>query len=212
MKGIFISLEGIEGTGKTTQARLLSEYLIKKGCDTVLTEEPGGTAIGRRIREVVLSIAHAEMHCITELLLYNASRCQHIKEVITPALNAGKVVITDRFTDSTHAYQGIGRGINTDFIFWLDKFVTGGLRPALTLLLDIDVETGLKRNRGASKIDRLELEDLEFHKSVRTGFHAIAAKEPTRIKVIDASGSIDDIHAKIVEAVEAFLSAGKETA
>lgn len=212
MKGIFISLEGIEGTGKTTQARLLSEYLIKKGYESVLTEEPGGTAIGRRIREVVLSIAHTEMHCITELLLYNASRCQHVKEVIAPALNAGKVVITDRFTDSTHAYQGIGRGINTDFIFWLDKFVTGGLMPDLTLLLDLDVETGLKRNRGANKVDRLEIEDLEFHKNVRTGFHALAAKEPARIKVIDASVSIDEIHGRIVETVEAFLSAGKEIA
>lgn len=212
MKGIFISLEGIEGTGKTTQARLLSEYLSKKGYESVLTEEPGGTAIGRRIREVVLSLAHVEMHCITELLLYNASRCQHVKEVIAPALNAGKVVITDRFTDSTHAYQGIGRGINTDFIFWLDKFVTGGLMPDLTLLLDIDVETGLKRNRGANKVDRLELEDLEFHKNVRTGFQAIAAKEPARVKVIDAADSIDNIHVRIVETVEAFLSAGKETA
>lgn len=210
MKGIFISLEGIEGTGKTTQAHLLSEYLIKKGYTPLLTEEPGGTAIGRRIREVVLSVEHSEMHCITELLLYNASRCQHIKEVLAPALNAGRVVITDRFTDSTLAYQGIGRGINTDFILWLDKFVTGGLRPDLTLLLDIEVETGLKRNRGANKVDRLELEDLEFHKNVRAGFQEIAAKEPARMKVINASGSIEEIHSKIVVTVEEFLSAGEK--
>lgn len=210
MKGIFISFEGIEGTGKTTQAALLAEYFMKKGYETVLTEEPGGTRIGRSIREVLLRVEHSEMHCITELLLYNASRCQHINEIIMPALNAGKIVITDRFTDSTHAYQGYGRGISLEFISALDKFVTGGLMPDLTFLLDMDAEAGLRRNRGANKIDRLELEDIAFHKNVRTGFVEIAGREWARIKQIDASGSIDEIHSCIVEAAEKFLPAIKE--
>lgn len=202
MKGLFISLEGIEGTGKTTQARLLSEHLARKGYAPVLTEEPGGTSIGLRIREVLLKIEHKEMHHLTELFLYNASRCQHIHELILPSINAGKIVITDRFSDSTTAYQGYGRGIDLMLLETLDGIVTGGLKPDLTLLLDIDVETGLKRNRGANKVDRLELEDIDFHNKVRSGYLELARKKPERIKVIDASGDTKTVQKLIIEALK----------
>lgn len=207
MKGFFISLEGIEGTGKTTQAKLLAEHLSGKGYSTVVTEEPGGTSIGLRIREVLLKVEHSEMHSLTELLLYNASRCQHIHELILPSLEAGKVVITDRFSDSTLAYQGYGRGLDLNLIETLDRIVTGGLKPDLTLLLDIDVETGLRRNRGANKVDRLELEDIAFHRKVKAGYLEIARREQERIKVVDSSGGIGEIQRRIVEVVDAFFTA-----
>lgn len=206
MKGLFISFEGIEGTGKTTQARLLAEYLSRSGLVTMLTEEPGGTPIGKRIREILLNVEHKEMHPLTELLLYNASRCQHANEVILPALNEGKVVITDRFSDSTAAYQGYGRGIDINLLDTLDKVATGGLKPDLTFLLDIDVETGLRRNRGANKVDRLELETIDFHNRVRKGYLELSSKDPGRIKIIESSGTIEEIHAKIIDAVTGVLS------
>ena len=205
MKGFFISFEGIEGTGKTTQAKLLAGYLSEKGYPTVLTEEPGGTSIGLRIREVLLNVEHSEMHSLTELLLYNASRCQHVHEVIVPALEAGKVVITDRFSDSTLAYQGFGRGIDRELIAALDKIATGGLRPDLTLLLDISVEDGLRRNREANKRDRLELEDVAFHERVRAGYLEMAREEQERIRIIVAEGGIAEIQGKAVEMVAAGL-------
>lgn len=205
MKGLFISFEGIEGTGKTTQASLLAEYLKARGQDVLLTEEPGGTQIGKRIREVLLNVEHVEMDSLTELLLYNASRAQHIHELILPALKAGKVVITDRFSDSTAAYQGYGRGIDLELLKSLDNIATGGFRPDLTCLLDLDAETGLRRNRGANKIDRLELEDIDFHKRVKDGFLKLAGKEPGRIRVIDASGNVNDIQDRVRETVEGFL-------
>lgn len=204
-KGIFISLEGIEGTGKSTQARMLSEYLRKKGYETVLTEEPGGTAISREIRRVLLSTKHHKMDCMAELLLYNAARIQHIKEKIAPALTKGKIVITDRFSDSTVAYQGYGRGISIRLIDSLDRIATGRMRTDLTILLDLDVETGLMRNKHINKRDRLELEDVKFHKKVREGFLKLAAKEPKRIKLVKASKKIEEIHREIVRIVEKVL-------
>jgi dTMP kinase len=205
-KGIFISFEGIEGTGKTIQSKLLYEYLIKKGYKVILTEEPGGTRIGFKIRDLLLSVENREMTPVAELLLYNASRTQHIKEVILPAMNNGAVVITDRFSDSTVAYQGFGRGIDLKLIDLIERMVTEGLKPDITLLLDLDVETGLMRNKGINKTDRLELEDVEFHKRVRDGYLKIAAKEPERIKLIDASGSIEEIHSKIISIVMNFIN------
>jgi len=206
MKRLFISFEGIEGTGKTIQSKLLYEYLIKKGFKTLLTEEPGGTRIGRTIRDLLLSVDHIEMKPLTELLLYNASRIQHIQEVILPAIKKGVVVITDRFTDSTVAYQGYGRGIELHLINTIEKIVTGGLKPDITILLDLDVEIGLKRNKGINKKDRIELEDITFHKCVKNGYHTIAAKEPERVHVIDASKSIEHIHRSITKIVVDFLS------
>lgn len=205
MKGKFISFEGIEGTGKSTQARFLYKHLIKKGYKAVLTEEPGGTQIGLKIRDLLLSVEHKGMLPLTEMLLYNASRVQHIEDVILPAMQKGAIVITDRFTDSTVAYQGYGRGIDLSLIRSLERTVTSGLKPDITILLDLDVETGLKRNRGINKTDRLELEDVKFHKRVRNGYLKIASKEKKRIKAVDASEGIKQVQEKILEIVTDFL-------
>ncbi len=198
-KGIFISLEGIEGTGKTTQAKLLAERLIEKGYKVILTQEPGGTVIGNRIREILLHVDHMEISYMTELLLYNAARAQHLSEKILPALNEGRVVITDRFTDSTVAYQGYGRGIDIQLIMSINGIATGGVKPDITILFDLDVETGLKRNKGINKVDRLELEDIEFHKKVREGYLQIASREPDRIKIVDASLPLEIVAQKVWE-------------
>ena len=210
MKGLFVSFEGIEGTGKTIQSRLLYEYLVKNGYNVILTEEPGGTRIGLKIRDVLLSVENKEITPVTELLLYNASRAQHLKELILPALNEGGIVITDRFSDSTVAYQGYGRGIDSKLIDSLERMVTEDLKPDITLLLDLDAETGLLRNKGINKTDRLELEDLKFHKKVRDGYLQIAAREPERIKLIDGSGSIEEIQRKVIDIVTSCIkSRGK---
>ncbi len=205
MKGGFISFEGIEGTGKSTQAKLLQQGLIGLGYEVILTEEPGGTIISLRVREILLSVDHTNMKPLTELLLYNAARAQHIEEVILPALNRGAVVITDRFTDSTFAYQGYGRGLDLRLLESIDGIATNGLRPDITILLDLDVETGLKRNRRINKTDRLELEDVEFHKRVRKGYHELAAKEPERIKTLDASGGIKELNLIIAGIISDFM-------
>jgi dTMP kinase len=201
MGGTFISFEGIEGTGKSTQARLLAEALRAEGREVVLTAEPGGTSIGERIREVLLDTGHGAMEHVTELLLYAAARRQHLEELIKPALEEGKVVVTDRFSDSTAAYQGTGRGLDMELIEELDRMVTGGLVPDLTLLLDMDVEEGLERNRGAGKRDRLELEDVEFHRKVREGFREIARAEPGRGKTVDATEPQEEVHAQVMRLV-----------
>ncbi len=204
-KGIFISFEGIEGTGKSTQAKLLSDYLKKKGCKILLTEEPGGTAISLDIRKVLLSTKHKRMDPVAELLLYNAARAQLVKEKILPAIKQGFIVITDRFSDSTSVYQGYVRGINPKIISALDKIATCGLKPDLTILLDLNVETGRKRNRRINKTDRFELENIKFHKKVREGYLKLAAKEPKRIKVVKASKKIEEIHRDIVGIVNRIL-------
>ena len=205
MTGVFISFEGIEGTGKSTQANMLAEYLRQKNCRVIQTMEPGGTQISMKIRELLLSLESRGMDQVTELLLYNAARVQHIQEVIAPALRKGEIVITDRFSDSTVAYQGFAREIDLQLIDSLDLIATKKLRPDITLLLDIDVKTGLARNRALSKNDRIELEDISFHEKVRTGFIQIAAREPERIKIIDASESLEQVHRTVVKIVSAFL-------
>jgi dTMP kinase len=204
-KGIFISFEGIEGTGKSTQAKLLSEHLREKGLEAILTEEPGGTKIGRKIRDLLLSPDHLEMAPLTELFLYFASRTQHLEQVILPALKRGAIVITDRFTDSTIAYQGFGRGLDLRLIQSLDSIATSGMRPDITLLLDLDEETGLRRNRGMNKTDRFELEDINFHKRVRKGFLELAAQQPGRIKLIDASLHRKEISKRVLDIIKELI-------
>lgn len=206
MKGIFISFEGIEGSGKTTQARLLFDYLSRKGIDTLLTEEPGGTNIGRAIRAILLSPEHFIMNPVTELLLYNASRCQLMNEVIIPALLSDRMVISDRFSDSTYAYQGWGRGIDMGLIDQIDRISTRGIMPDITFLIDIDVEAGLARNKKANKVDRIELEEIEFHRKVRYGYLELARLQPERIKIIDGSRGIEEIHRHIITVVDSILS------
>jgi len=205
MNGVFISFEGIEGTGKSTHVRLLADHLRGLGHTVIQTAEPGGTPISLKIRELLLSLDSRGMDYMTELLLYNAARVQHIREVISPALRQGDIVITDRFSDSTLAYQGYGRGIDRQVIEALDAVATNSMRPDLTLLLDIDVETGLRRNKEINKNDRLEREDVAFHEKVKKGFHEIAKEEPERIRLIPCSDSIDAVHAKIKDVVTAFL-------
>ena len=209
MKGVFISFEGIEGTGKSTQAKLLAKHMREKGYRVIQTMEPGGTNISMKIRELLLSPDSREMDHVTELLLYNAARVQHIKEVIEPAIERGDIVITDRFSDSTVAYQGFARGIDLQLIDSLDMIATNKLCPDITILLDIDVKTGLARNRALNKNDRLELEDISFHEKVRKGFIQIAAREPERVKLVDCSESLDEVHRKVVEIITGFLEGRK---
>ncbi len=205
-KGMFISFEGGEGAGKSTHVRMAAEALEAEGHEVIMTAEPGGTPISQCIRGVLLDTAHQAMEPVTELLLYAAARRQHLQELILPALEEGKVVITDRFSDSTAAYQGTGRGLDMRLIEELDRIVTGGIKPELTVLLDMDVELGLERNRGAGKQDRLEMEQVEFHKRVREGFLAIAKAEPERVKLVDASGSKQEVPTLVMEAMREALT------
>lgn len=197
----FISFEGIEGSGKSTQVKLLGEYLVSKGHKVITTVEPGGTYIGTKIRKLLLEPQN-HMDPLTELILYYASRAQHVREVIYPEILKNTVVITDRFTDSTVAYQGYARGLDLSIIHALDEIVVPDLKPFLTFLLDLDVEEGLRRNRRAQKEDRFEMETLEFHTRVRKGFLQIAAHEPERIKVIDASRGTEDVNREIIGIIE----------
>ncbi|MGQ9610814.1 MAG: dTMP kinase [bacterium] len=202
-KGIFISLEGIEGCGKSTQSKLLAQYFRKLGYCVILTREPGGTPIGEKIRDLLLDPKNDNMASITELLLYLASRTQHIIEVISPALSAGKIVICERFNDATLAYQGYARGLELDRVWKLINLATYGLEPDLTIVLDLDVKDGLARAEGRSNHkDRLESEDLIFHNKVRQGYHDIARKWTKRVKLIDANGSIDEVQTRIRESIK----------
>lgn len=203
MPGIkgFISFEGIEGSGKSTHAKLLADYLRTKGHSVINTVEPGGTGIGQKIRSLLLEPQN-HMDPLTELLLYNASRAQHVREVIYPALLKNTVVITDRFTDSTVAYQGYARGLDLSIIHSLDEIVVPDLKPFLTFLLDLDVEEGLRRNRRARKEDRFELETVEFHNRVRKGFLQIAAEEPERLRIINASRGAEEVSKDIIKVIE----------
>ena len=203
MSGVkgFISLEGIEGSGKSTQVKHLDEYLRTKGHDVLETLEPGGTRIGGKIRKILLEPRN-HMDPLAELLLYYSSRAQLVREVIYPAIQKKTVVITDRFTDSTVAYQGYARGIDLSIINTLDDIVVPDMKPFLTILLDLDAEEGLRRNRRAQKEDRFELEAIEFHNNVRNGFLRIAEEEPERVKIVDASSGADEVSREIIRIVE----------
>ena len=206
-QGHFLTFEGMDGCGKTTQIRLFSQYLREQGRTVVETVEPGGTEIGRQIRRILLDPANTAIQARTELLLYFASRAQNVDEVIRPALGAGSVVLCDRFTDSTLVYQGCGRGLDSATVLDLDRIACQGLRPATTVLIDIDLETSLYRakrrneryGQGESRIDE---ESAAFHESVRKGYLALAASEPDRFVVIDGRTSISDVSRNIREALK----------
>jgi dTMP kinase len=203
--GRFISFEGIEGCGKTTQIKLAGEYLKQSHIPCIITEEPGGTPIGRRIREILLNKEPDEEICKeTELLLFSAARAQHVKDVIVPALKEGTVVLCDRFYDATIAYQGFGRGLDVNFIRALKGFSSSNLKPGLTLLFDLPVEVGLQRamhrisrmKEGLAE-DRFEREDLEFHRRVREGYLFLARQDNKRFRIIDSARDIETIHREV---------------
>lgn len=204
VRGHFITLEGIEGSGKTTQALRLRDLLAGKGLEVVVTREPGGSPIAEKIREILLDPRNRRMVALAELFLYEASRTQHVAEIVRPALEAGKAVICDRFFDASTAYQGAARGLDMATVERLNLLATGGIVPDLTLVLDLPAEIGLRRL--GRNLDRIESEAMEFHQRVREGYLKIARANADRIKVVDASGEIDDISLAITKIVEAWLS------
>jgi len=202
-----ITFEGIEGCGKSTHANLLAEYLESRGLKVLVTREPGGTRISEAIRNILLSPDFSEMHPYTEVLLYLASRAQHVYELILPSLQQGTIVICDRFSDSTLVYQGYVREININIIETMNKFATGGLTPDITFLLDVSPEEGLRRARSRNKKelrgeDRIEQEDIEFHSKVRTEYIELARRFSDRIHVIKANREIDEVQSDIRRIVD----------
>jgi len=209
MSGTFITLEGGDGAGKTTQAELLEQWLEGRGLEVVRTREPGGTRLGTEVRRLLLHGGDeiGEVDVRAEALLYAADRAQHVAKVVRPALERDAVVVQDRYIDSSLAYQGAGRVLDVDEVRRISEWATGGLWPDLTILLDLDPETssGRRRGRGGSS-DRLESEAVEFHTAVRDGFRALAKADPHRFFTIDAALPVDEIHTRIVGRVSGFLT------
>ena len=211
MPGAFITFEGIEGSGKSTQISRLLQYLTNSGRPATLTREPGGTPIGDQVRKILLDPANKLLDPTAELLLYAASRAQHLREVIRPALDAGRVVLCDRFSDATLAYQGYGRGLSLDTIRELDRIVTAGLRPRLTILFDIDAATGVGRARGRNTRQglhgeaRFENEELLFHNRVRDGYLDLAKQDSGRIRIVDAARTPEEIQDDVRRLVDEVL-------
>ena len=202
MKGPFITLEGIDGNGKTTQAELLAQHLRSLRYDVLHTREPGGTETARSIAPIILDRAHRALSPIAELFLYMADRAQHVEEVIRPHLTRGGIVLCERFSDSTLAYQGYGRGLDLEIISQLNRIATGGLRPEITILIDLPVEEAIRRKeRAAGMLDRLELEGPEFHAKVRAGYLKLAARYPDRFAVLDGSQDMKTLFQEIVAAI-----------
>ena len=211
-RGFLLTLEGPEGSGKSTHSRLLASYFTKKGIKTYCTREPGSTALGEKMRQLLLSPLHKNMSIRTELLLYEAARAQHVDEIIIPALGKNITVICDRFYDATFAYQGYGRKIDLNIVKYINDFAVNKVKPDLTILLDIDVNVGLKKSSHLSKdsflggeSDRIEQEDIEFHKRVREGYLNLAKREPERIKVVMVKDEISKTQLEIQRYVDDLL-------
>ncbi len=209
--GIFITLEGIDGTGKSTHARRLAAYLRKRGIATVLTREPGGTKVGEQIRRLLLNPKITKMSSLTELTLMYAAREQHLEEVVRPALARGHVVISDRYNDASFAYQGYGRMLGAQTVRALDRIICGSTQPELTLLLDLDPQAALGRARKRNKRQRVkntrfENHGLKFQKRVRTGYLALARQQPRRIKLVQADRPVAEIEGEIRKIVDALLA------
>lgn len=190
----FITLEGPEGSGKSTQLVLLADALRARGMDVLTTREPGGTRIGNAVRSLLLDPAYAEIDMRTEALLFSAARAQLVQQVIRPALERGQVVLCDRYVDSTLAYQGYGHSQKLEQLRQIARFATGGLQPNLTLLLDLEPRAGLLRKRAGDEWNRMEEQTLRFHERVRRGYCELAAAEPARWCTVDATGAIDVVH------------------
>ena len=212
-QGLFITVEGIDGCGKSTQARLIAAALEAAGHTVLRLREPGGVTISEKIREILLDPANAELGDVCELLLYEAARAQLVHQVIRPALAAGKTVICDRFYDSTTAYQAFADGLDRGMVSQANELAVDGCRPDLTLVFDLPVEDALRRRSGREAEDRLELKGLEFQERVAAGFRAVAADEPDRVKLIDADGSIAEVFSSVVaELRSAGLSMSEDDA
>lgn len=202
---MLITFEGIEGSGKTTQIELLCNHLKDMGRQVVQTREPGGTVFGEALRDVLLKKG-MEVFPLSELLVFMAMRAQHVEEVILPAMHDGKVVVCDRFVDATYAYQGYGRGIELGIIETLNRLVTKGIRPNLTVLMDLPVQTGLMRKAAASPMDRIEEEGSDFHEKIKKAYKKLAKDDPARFFVVDGSLKTDVIHRMIREKVTNTLN------
>lgn len=203
--GLFVTFEGIEGCGKTTQIRLAADYLSRRGIKFVMTEEPGGTPMGGKIREMLLNRSDFSISRESELLLFLAARAQHVNDVILPALKNDCLVLCDRYADATIAYQGFGRGIDRGFLEKANLFASAGCRPDMTMLFDLPVETGLGRAmqriagvKDSMPEDRFEHEEMEFHKRVRYGYLQLAKEEPGRFRIVDAAGDVSHIHQQVI--------------
>ena len=212
MPGTFITFEGIDGSGKSTQLRLLGNFLRTNGCDALLTREPGGTTLGLRLRAALLD-AMEEVDPLTELLVFAADRAQHVRRMLLPALAAGRVVISDRYADATVAYQGAGRGFPPELISQIVQLATEGLKPDLTLLFDLSIDESTNRtarrstgkNAGKVPRDRLDIENADFHTRVRDAYLQIALKEPERVKLIDTSGPVERTQERVREIIVPYL-------
>lgn len=203
---MFITLEGPEGSGKSCQIPPLADFLRQKGFEVLTTREPGGTAIGDQVRQVIMSMKNTEMSPRTEILLFCSARAQLVEQVIRPALARGVVVVSDRYADSTLAYQGYGHHMDLSILRQILDFATGGLKPDLTLLLDVDVEEGLRRRRcSGGEWNRMDAYEVEFHKRVRNGYHELAAADPRRWKLVDANANREMVQSSIRQVVEQNL-------
>ncbi len=205
MRGRFITLEGSEGSGKSTNLAFIHQQLQAAGLDVILTREPGGTPLGEEIRGLLLDHRNNAMHSDTELLLMFAARAQHINEIILPALERGQWVLCDRFTDATYAYQGAGRGIDEARIAQLEQWVQGDLRPDLTFFLDLPVDQGLARAGERGEPDRFEREQIDFFERVRQGYLSQAEHHPERYRLVDASLPLEQVQAQLAQQIAAYL-------
>lgn len=202
---MFITLEGPEGSGKTSHVPYLVQHLREKGLIVFPTREPGGTSIGEQIREVLHNLKNAEMNPRTETLLYQAARAQFVEQILKPHLSAGEIVLSDRYADSTIAYQGYGHQQNLSQVHALVQYATGGLIPDLTILLDLDVDLGLRRKKKGDEWNRLDAYTVEFHERVRAGYKELAKQEPDRWVVVDASRSWNDVQSELRKIIEKKL-------
>jgi dTMP kinase len=207
-RGLFITLEGAEGAGKSTSLPFVRDWLQQAGCKVLVTREPGGTELGERVREILLHGREIEISGETEILLLFAARAEHLAKFIRPALAAGTTVLCDRFTDATYAYQGGGRGVALERIAQLETWVQGDLRPDMTLLFDVPVEVGLERANRRSRPDRFEREDIAFFERVRRTYLERAAREPQRVRVIDARPPVPEVERQIAAVLQEVVRAG----
>jgi thymidylate kinase len=210
LRGKLITFEGVDGSGKTLQLQMVADYLAGRQVDFITTREPGGTALGRRIRDAILDPESSGVEPLAELLLYAADRAQHVRKVIHPSLARGAVVLSDRFFDATTAFQGYGRKFDLELIAHLNELATGGIKPDLTLIFDLEVDDALSRVKHRSHVtnpDRLDSEPREFHESVRKGYLEIAAREPDRIVVIEAGSTPKIVFEQVIATVDRLLAA-----